>query len=1346
MIEQAIVQLRSAGGAVVGAGLATFPRGLVVTCAHVVSAALGERPDRPDAPDRPVPVRLLATGAEALARVVAWSPLGEHDVAVLEVDPASLPGLRPVPLHADGCRHGRRFRTYGFPEGYDGGRWGYGTFLHPLPTGLAQVESDDIAPGFSGGPVQDLATGKVAGIVSACDPGIAQAFVTPAEAVRALCERVEVRRARGPYEHLSRGLAGLPGDPLSGVEQFLEEYLGTPRRQVPFGGREGAFRELDAWLADPQSAYALVAEPAGRGKSALLTRWASAVAATGRAEVVFLPVSIRFGTSQKSTLLRMWGVRLRTLLGLEVRESDLTRDADTWLGEVGAHLREDRSPDDPPLLVLLDGLDEASDWVAGRDVRFPVAPGRGVKILGAARLLVDANTPAEWAERLGWPGETRLVRLPTLTREGVGDVLRAMGDPLARLHTDVDVLGKLHFLTEGEPFLVRLYVDALVGEGDRVAFLTPEKLDALKPGLGGFLQGWWDDQREQWRERRLDPDATERQVQALLYTLASALGPLRHADLARVAPPAAGLDDLPALRRTCQLVARFVVGEGDASGIVFSHPRLTQYFLAQMEHRADRAEWEARFVAYGEETLAALGAGTLAPEKVSPYLLLHHGAHLERTGAGVASFAALATDGWRRAWRSHEAGYAGFLADVDRLDAAAHAANLEALAEGRPAPWIAEVARCALCHASVNSLVENFSPALLRTLVADAGWEPAQAMAYAQRKLSSRGEALAAVARFLPEGVRAEVMEEVIGKSRLRKGAEIDRLAELSGWLTKSQLEHALRMVSGRAMLEERMRGLAALLPLLPEEIRADTLAEAVRDAKKALYEESRPEPVAWLLPFLPEPERTRILDDALAMSLRFSYAPLRVPALVALLPHVSEERRGEIAREAYAGVSLAGASRHDRQLILRIFSFLAPADAEAVLAEVGAVGSLALRAEYTSALAPLLPTARRAEVVRELARACLSDAGMTRQKQLDAVAHLIPCMDDAERRRAVDTVMLTAGKIGDQGEYAAFLAACLRHASRAVRTVLVDDVVRYARDMPTELRGQVLGASDHPGADRRILVAGIDNVAAKLSLAALDACLDLAEHLDGEERHQAESAAFKVATSLFGLDEISAMPRFVQRVSGEWHEKVAKAMLRALANAEARLTTGAMREDILSCVLAGVASVLPSQNAENQQAIVTQVFSMARRVPTHWTRARSHLIPIHPEEGRGTRAEQALLQHADDLMPRTEPELWIPLLLSVPAELRREMLARLFGANYRLYLRNRPLQEILASELILESEEPAFIYGCWRQILDSAKSASRADVLPGLAVLPPVHRKLGGDAAVDGVIMAVRDVVHWWP
>ena len=81
-----------------------------------------------------------------------------------------------------------------------------------------------------------------------------------------------------------------------------------------------------------------------------------------------------------------------------------------------------------PLLVVLDGLDEATDWRIGEDFTIPATLGAGVKVLVAARILATDLGAQEWIERLGWPDSTRTVKLPPLSSAGVGEVLRSMGD------------------------------------------------------------------------------------------------------------------------------------------------------------------------------------------------------------------------------------------------------------------------------------------------------------------------------------------------------------------------------------------------------------------------------------------------------------------------------------------------------------------------------------------------------------------------------------------------------------------------------------------------------------------------------------------------------------------------------------------------------------------------------------------------------------------------------------------------------------------------------------------------------------------------------------------------------
>jgi hypothetical protein len=81
-----------------------------------------------------------------------------------------------------------------------------------------------------------------------------------------------------------------------------------------------------------------------------------------------------------------------------------------------------------------------------------------------------------------------VVTLPPLDRAGVEDVLRQMGQPLAALGDAARIVERLYWLSEGDPLLVRLYVEALLPWGDDAALMNPADLEGLDPGLGAFFQ------------------------------------------------------------------------------------------------------------------------------------------------------------------------------------------------------------------------------------------------------------------------------------------------------------------------------------------------------------------------------------------------------------------------------------------------------------------------------------------------------------------------------------------------------------------------------------------------------------------------------------------------------------------------------------------------------------------------------------------------------------------------------------------------------------------------------------------------------------------------------------------
>jgi hypothetical protein len=87
------------------------------------------------------------------------------------------------------------------------------------------------------------------------------------------------------FPHLTAGLEASRS--FTAVEQFLAFYLGQPEGdEPPLVGRAEQVKQLDHWLESADSPYALTAEPAGRGKSALVTRWANNVARSNRAQVI----------------------------------------------------------------------------------------------------------------------------------------------------------------------------------------------------------------------------------------------------------------------------------------------------------------------------------------------------------------------------------------------------------------------------------------------------------------------------------------------------------------------------------------------------------------------------------------------------------------------------------------------------------------------------------------------------------------------------------------------------------------------------------------------------------------------------------------------------------------------------------------------------------------------------------------------------------------------------------------------------------------------------------------------------------------------------------------------------
>lgn len=680
---------------------------------------------------------------------------------------------------------------------------------------------------------------------------------------------------------LTAGLRELPTDDATRIKHFLAEYLGQRDHPVPFGGRGKDFAHLDAWLADQQAPpYMLLAAPAGRGKSALLLRWCQRLLSHTDLAVVYFPVSIRFRTNLASVVFPALVALLAHLHG-ERLLADPHTPTEVWRSLLNEYITRPL-PDGRSLVLILDGVDEAADWTAEADL-FPLDPPPGVRVVVSARYLANDQDSGAWLTRLGWtrPDLASTLELYPLDRAGIASVLQQMGFPVERLSARVDIVAELHRLSEGDPLLIRLYVDDLWERGDAVLHLSPEDLQAIRPGLVGYFERWWNEQRSLW-----STDAAQREtaIQSVLELLAGALGPLSQADILNLLPDKAGLTRAN-LARQLEPLARFVIGDGVHQGYVFSHPRLASYFLEERLNAQERQEVERRFLDWGAQTLRDLNAERLSPAQASVYIVQYYGAHLERAQAGASALLTLVCDNWRRAWERLDRAQAGFLSDSERAWRAAARENATAARAGQQLPYLSAEIRSLLCQASINSMASNISPRLMVEAVKTGIWTPARGLATLRLidEPFSRASELVELALYVPEPLHTDVFQEALDTLATipNEFTRLDALTELAPSFPEDFLAQILVSVSAVKDEVDRAGMLVDLVPALSAY--PALIGQVLAIAQQVEDEEYRAQAFSGFAPILSEQEQEQILRKAQEMQ----NEGYRVQVFNALIPYV---------------------------------------------------------------------------------------------------------------------------------------------------------------------------------------------------------------------------------------------------------------------------------------------------------------------------------------------------------------------------------------------------------------------------------------------------------------------------
>jgi hypothetical protein len=267
----------------VGAGVVIADRH-VITCAHVVNAALGRDPMTVVEPTSTelAAVELLlpaAGGATYRPELICWSPpvIGgsewwDGDLALLRL-PHTAPHITPVPV-GDTAFGSTAWAWYA-----DGGGRSAVDVLVQKPLGpwlLLDPGSSELAvvPGYSGGPLWNSAGGTLVGLIVCVEPDVRRYFAIAPAAVRALLARAglapypgeqprEPRQAR-LQRQLAEALDDLSADRYGRALDRFARALELPHR--PATAEETAAVALD----HPRGAPALrdaVTAPGAHGEA-----------------------------------------------------------------------------------------------------------------------------------------------------------------------------------------------------------------------------------------------------------------------------------------------------------------------------------------------------------------------------------------------------------------------------------------------------------------------------------------------------------------------------------------------------------------------------------------------------------------------------------------------------------------------------------------------------------------------------------------------------------------------------------------------------------------------------------------------------------------------------------------------------------------------------------------------------------------------------------------------------------------------------------------------------------------------------------------------------------------------
>ena len=446
---------------------------------------------------------------------------------------------------------------------------------------------------------------------------------------------------------------------LDQVDKLIAE------RTRHFFGRDDQLAVLDAFVAENSRGVMVIAAPGGFGKSALLANWGQRREHQGAAVAYHFFNATAHRTTERTDALRALITQIAFLRGRPA--PSLPDDPGKLEDLLNQEVCQDATPE-RPLIVILDGLDEAAERVA------PIAPaalGSHVYIFASGRAEPGQRPEhfARWldeAGRVGYP----LVRhnIPELSVEGVLAWVRGL---LPGLPADQEarLAQRLAATSQRVPLFLQFIVDDIRDRRERGEALAAiiGSLEALPAPFTGYAA----QQLGAMREMR---GAFEIDVARFFALLNLIKGALRVEELRQVLGIKANPWDFDP-RITRWFARRSSEGE---RAIAFLHPRLADVFretLRASDSMADTlAEVEGRLIDHCRASWV----------KASRYALTNLPLHQLEAGRIDDAVATLTDLAFLGARLSHAAAQALIVRTMQDFEAADTAAPAGLLAETRP--------------------------------------------------------------------------------------------------------------------------------------------------------------------------------------------------------------------------------------------------------------------------------------------------------------------------------------------------------------------------------------------------------------------------------------------------------------------------------------------------------------------------------------------------------------------------------------------------------------------------------------------------------------------------------------